>query len=84
MHPQDLSAYLGADIYRIEAVVDEGEGWNIGVPNALAWAKAGESTRVKVVVGKGVGASDKVKVRVTVTSESDATVRESKTCKVRL
>ncbi|KAF2127744.1 M6 metalloprotease [Dothidotthia symphoricarpi CBS 119687] len=83
-HPQDLTAYLGSDIYRLEAEIKDGKGWKVAVPNALAYAKAGETTSVRVAVGAGVGASEKVTVRLTATSESDPSVKESKTCKVKL
>lgn len=82
-HPQDLSAYLGSDIYRLQAEV-EGEGWRVELPNALATAKFGGQTVAKVAVGAKspnttAGAAT---VKLTVTSESDKTVRASKTCKI--
>lgn len=81
-HPQDLSAYLGSDIFRLEAKV-EGKGWEVGVPNAVAHAKFGESTEVKVAVRSGYGAADKATVKLTVTSESDKEVKAQKSCKVQ-
>ena len=82
-HPQDLSAYLGSDIFRLEAKV-EGEGWKVALPNALAYAGAGKQTTVKVAVGHGSGASKEATVTLTATSESDKSVSRVKTCKVRL
>jgi M6 family metalloprotease-like protein len=82
VHPQDLSAYLGSDIFRLDAKV-EGKGWEIGVPNALAHAKFGESTEVKVAVRSGYGAVDKATVKLTVTSESNPKVKAQKSCKVQ-
>jgi hypothetical protein len=82
-HPQDLSAYLGSDIYRLEAGV-KGEGWKVAVPNALAYAKAGKQTTVKVAVGCEGGCSKEATVSLKVTSEGDKSVSRVKTCKVRL
>ncbi|KAF1938679.1 M6 metalloprotease [Clathrospora elynae] len=84
-HPQDLSAYLGSDIYRLTAEV-KGEGWKVAVPNALAYAKAGKQKTVSVAVGCGVegGCAKEATVTLTVTSESDKTVQRVKTCKVRM
>ncbi|KAF1954317.1 M6 metalloprotease [Byssothecium circinans] len=80
-HPQDLGAFLGSDIYRVSAEV-EGEGWKVEVPNALAYAKFGESTEVRVAVGKAEGGSREAVVRVSVRSESNAGVRAGAECRV--
>ncbi|KAK1907841.1 hypothetical protein P3342_006170 [Pyrenophora teres f. teres] len=82
-HPQDLSAYLGSDIFRLEAKIG-GEGWKVALPNALAYAGAGKQKTVKVAVGHGNGASKEATVTLTATSESDKSVSRVKTCKVRL
>jgi hypothetical protein len=82
VHPQDLSKYLGSDIFRLDAKV-EGKGWEVGVPNAVAYAKFGESTEVKVAVRSGYGAADKATVKLTVTSESNPKVKAQKSCKVQ-
>lgn len=82
-HPQDLSSYLGSDIYRVSASID-GVGWKVGIPNALAHAKFGESTTVKIAVGpdaNGYPASGAT-VTLTVTSEGDKSVQGTATCKV--
>ncbi|KAF2243994.1 M6 metalloprotease [Trematosphaeria pertusa] len=83
-HPQDLSKYLGSDIYRLSAEVD-GAGWKVALPNALATAKFGASTTTKVAVGaegEGYAVSSEATVTLTATSESDPKVRVSRTCKV--
>lgn len=82
-HPQDLSAYLGADIYRLTAEV-RGEGWKVETPNALAHAKFGEETMVRVAVGSTgtYGTASKATVKLTVTSESDTSKKVTKTCTV--
>ncbi|KAI8941773.1 hypothetical protein NX059_002977 [Plenodomus lindquistii] len=84
-HPQDLSAYLGSDVYRLEASV-EGEGWKVATPNALAYAAAGKQKTVMVAVGCAGGAecSKEATVSLSVSSEGDKSVKEVKTCKVRL
>lgn len=83
-HPKDLSAYLGSDIYRLSAEVD-GEDWKIRLPNALAYAKAGEGTKVKVAVGSannGTSYPTQGTVTLTAVSESDPKVSGMATCKV--
>jgi M6 family metalloprotease-like protein len=82
-HPQDLSAYLNADIYRVEAEV-EGSGWRVEVPNALATAPFGESTTVRVAVAPGSNSTGEATITLTVTSESDAEVQAMKSFKVAL
>jgi M6 family metalloprotease-like protein len=81
-HPQDLSAYLGSDIFRLNAEV-EGAGWQIDIPNALAYAKFGQSTEVRVAVRKsGKDGAKKATVKLTATSEGDNTVKAQKSCRV--
>ncbi|PSN70868.1 hypothetical protein BS50DRAFT_570320 [Corynespora cassiicola Philippines] len=80
-HPQNLSAYLGSDIYRLSAEIDF-EGWRVELPNALAAAKFGEKTTVKVAVGAGEGYLTEATVSLTATSESDPSVKTTKTCTV--
>ncbi|KAF2472727.1 M6 family metalloprotease domain-containing protein [Lindgomyces ingoldianus] len=78
-HPQDLSSYLTSDIYRLEAEV-EGEGWHVEVPNALAAAKFGASTTVRVAVGASSPAAKDAVVKLTATSESDSIASMTKEC----
>lgn len=84
-HPQDLSAYTGADIFKLSAEVD-GEGWKVETPNALAWAKFGEETVAKVAVGTtskgGYQTGGKAVVTLTATSEGDKKVVASAECAV--
>lgn len=82
-HPQDLSAYLGSDIYRLKAEV-KGAGWKVAVPNALAYAKAGKQKTVNVAVGCEGYCSKEATITLIATSESDKSVTGTKTCKVRL
>ncbi|KAF1838969.1 M6 metalloprotease [Decorospora gaudefroyi] len=82
-HPQDVSGYLGSDIYRLEATV-EGQGWRVALPNALAYAKAGKRKTVKVAVGCEGGCSSETTVTLTATSEGDPSVSCMKTCQISL
>jgi len=83
-HPQDLSAYLGSDIYRLSASVDNAS-WKVGLPNALAHAKFGESTVVKVAIGpasNGTSYPTSGIVALTAVSESDSNVSCTAMCKI--
>ncbi|PVI01166.1 M6 metalloprotease [Periconia macrospinosa] len=63
-HPQDLTKYLGQDIYKLSASVAT-EGWEVVLPNALAHAPFGGQTEVVVGVGRigqGGAAAEGVKV----------------------
>lgn len=84
-HPQDLSAYLGSDIYRLSAQVDS-ESWKVGLPNALAFAKFGESASVKVAFGAATNstsyATKGATITLTATSESDPKIKGTAICKV--
>jgi M6 family metalloprotease-like protein len=82
VHPQDLSAYLTSDIFRIEAEVEGGTGWKVQLPNALATAKYGESVGVDVAVMAAKTASKEAHIKVTVTSEGDAKLKQTKRFKV--
>lgn len=42
-HPEDVSAYLNGDVYRLSATVDG--GWSVVLPNQLATASAGIASR---------------------------------------
>ena len=53
-HPQDASAYLGSDIYRLSTTAT-GTGWSAYLKNALATAKFGDSVSVPVYIEKGTG-----------------------------
>ncbi|KAI1505039.1 M6 family metalloprotease [Biscogniauxia marginata] len=81
-HPQDLSAYLASDIYRLGATVD-GAGWRVEVPNALAVAEFGKSTTANVAVAAANDAAASAVVTLTVTSESDPSVSVTSECLVQ-
>jgi M6 family metalloprotease-like protein len=72
-HPEDVSAYLGSDVYRISATASGGPApW---LPTAVTTAQSGQAVGVQVYVRRGVRA------RVTVTSESDPAKASTATCR---
>ncbi|KAL6865483.1 hypothetical protein ACO1O0_001577 [Amphichorda felina] len=81
-HPSDVSAYVGSDIYRLEAEV-KGTGWRVEVPNALVAAKFGETVSANVAVGASKHADKKGVVTLTVTSESDPAIKATAQCSVK-
>ncbi|MDA0166202.1 M6 family metalloprotease domain-containing protein [Solirubrobacter ginsenosidimutans] len=79
VHPQDATAFLGSDVYRLAATAS-GTGWTAHLKNALATAKFGETIQVPVYIDKAAGAAASGSVTLTATSESDATKTVSATC----
>jgi M6 family metalloprotease-like protein len=71
-HPQDESAFLDSDVYRITATV-YGAGWAVDLQNALAAVKFGAAQQVPVFVRHTGGAVESALITVTATSESDPT-----------
>ncbi|WP_329084092.1 MULTISPECIES: M6 family metalloprotease domain-containing protein [unclassified Streptosporangium] len=80
-HPEDVSAYLKGDVYRLSATVD-GRGWTASLPNELATADSGKNTLVTVNARRGAGGSHLAKVTLTATSESDPSKKAKATCLV--
>jgi hypothetical protein len=72
LHPQDVTAYLNSDIYRLSVSVD-GQGWSAQLQNALAAVKFGDSKTVPVYVTRVPGNAASAKVTLKVVSESDPT-----------
>ncbi|KAH8163977.1 metalloprotease M11 [Xylaria polymorpha] len=81
-HPQDLSAYLKSDVYRLSAKVD-GQGWRVELPNSLAAAEYGKAATVNVAVGATANAKSSAVVTLTATSESDPKISTTAKCQVR-
>ncbi|GLZ37966.1 M6 family metalloprotease domain-containing protein [Actinokineospora sp. NBRC 105648] len=79
-HPEDVSAYLDNDVYRVSATA-EGRGWSVQVPNTLATAKFGREVQVPVHV-KRDGGPPLTKVTLTATSESNPAATATTTCVV--
>ena len=80
-HPEDATPYLTSDVYRLSAAV-AGRGWRIVLPNALATAKFGATTTVKVAVAANPDAVATGFVKLTATSESDPSKTVTKQCRV--
>ncbi|KAK2015515.1 M6 family metalloprotease domain-containing protein [Colletotrichum eremochloae] len=80
-HPEDVSAFLDSDVYRLSAGV-EGAGWRVELPNALVAAKFGEVKSARVSVGAASDASELAVVTLKATSESDPSVVASAQCQL--
>ncbi|PPK67086.1 M6 family metalloprotease domain-containing protein [Actinokineospora auranticolor] len=79
-HPEDVSAYLNGDVYRVTAKTDNSE-WTVAVPNALTTAQFGETVRVPVHAKRNSG-SGQTTVTFTATSESNTTATATTTCTI--
>jgi M6 family metalloprotease-like protein len=73
LHPQDVTAFLASDIYRL-AVTVEGDGWSAQLLNALAAVEFGASQPVTVYVSRDRDGSPSGTVTLRATSESDPSV----------
>ncbi|MFF4775242.1 M6 family metalloprotease domain-containing protein [Microtetraspora fusca] len=80
-HPQDVSAYLNSDVYRLKSEV-VGTGWTTITPNALATVGSGDHTTVTVFAQRADGGSKHATVKLTATSESDPSTTMTATCNV--
>ncbi|WP_214105674.1 M6 family metalloprotease domain-containing protein [Acrocarpospora catenulata] len=78
-HPEDVSAYLNGDVYRLTAEVN-GQGWTISLPNHLATADFGKNTTVPVHALRDQGGTRTAKIKLTATSVSDPTKTDTATC----
>jgi M6 family metalloprotease-like protein len=78
LHPQDVTAYLDNDIYRLSVSV-EGKGWSAQLQNALAAVKFGGSQPAPVYVSREPGSASSAKVTLTAQSESDPTRKATAT-----
>src|SRR4051794_18857484 len=79
LHPQDETASLHNDIYRLSAAAS-GQGWTATLRNALATAKFGERASVPVSVTRGAGASASNTITLTAQSVSDPSKVSTATC----
>ncbi len=75
-HPQDASAYLNSDIYRLSATAT-GTGWSAYLKNAFATAKFGDTVSVPVYIEKGTGAGS---ITLNAVSESDPSKTATQIC----
>jgi hypothetical protein len=81
LHPQDATAYLNSDIYRLSVSVD-GKGWSAQLSDALAAVQFGGSILVPVYASQRSGSSTSAKVTLKAVSESDPTIMATATCVV--
>jgi hypothetical protein len=81
LHPQDETAYLHNDIYRLTAGA-QGAGWHAELPNGLATARFGDTVDVPVYVTRDAGRAASGVVTLTATSVSDTTKTDTATCAV--
>lgn len=82
LHPQDATAYLQDDIYRLSVSVS-GRGWRAQLQNALAAVKFGEAQSVPVYVAAGAGRAGSAKITLKARSESDPTKTATAVIKVK-
>ena len=80
-HPEDVRAWLNADVYRLSASVS-GSGYRVVLPNALASTWFGTATNVSVNVAATSTAAATGTVTLRATSESDPTKTTTATCTV--
>ena len=81
VHPEDVTAYVNNDIYRLSTTA-EGSGWNAQLVNALATAAFGATVTVPVYVTRDLGSALTGTIRLTATSVSDVTKTSTGTCSV--
>jgi M6 family metalloprotease-like protein len=79
LHPQDQTANLTSDVYRLSASAT-GTGWTAKILNALTAVKFGESVSVPVYVTRATNASAAGTVSLTATSESDPSQTQTAVC----
>ncbi len=82
-HPEDVSAYLDSDVYRLSASL-AGDGWTAELYNALATAEAGATVNVPVYVIRTPGADNRAVVTLTATSESDPSKTATASCNLKV
>lgn len=78
-HPEDVTAYVGSDVYRVQAGVSA-RGWTTWVPSAVTTARFGETVPVTVYVKRDANAPRSAAVQLTATSESDPTKSATTSC----
>jgi len=72
-----------SDIYRLSASSSSGD-WEVTLPNALAFAKAGETVEVPVHVLRNPPGAVRTTVTLTATSETDPSQTSTSTCNVHV
>ncbi|MBE1491656.1 metallopeptidase domain-containing protein [Plantactinospora soyae] len=80
-HPEDVSAYLKSDVYRLSAAVN-GRGWTVVLPTELTSAAFGRSVPVKAVATASGSSTASGRITLTARSESDPSRTATATCRV--
>ncbi len=80
-HPQDATAWLNSDIYRL-AVSVQGAGWTAQLRNGLAAVKFGGRASIAVFISHAAGAAASGTITLTATSESDPARTATAVCRV--
>ena len=83
-HPEDVSAFLNSDVYRLSIDGVAGNGWNAQLYNELATAEFGQTVNVPVYVTRVPTSTGLTTVTLRATSESDPTKTTTATCRVRV
>jgi M6 family metalloprotease-like protein len=81
LHPQEVSAYVRNDIYRLSVAV-EGQGWSVDLQNALATVPFGRSLTIPVYVAPTGVIRRPARVTLTAVSESDPSKHASVTASI--
>ncbi len=74
VHPQDVSAFIQQDLYRLSVTVT-GTGWTAQIPNALVAVKYGDSVPVPVHLHHGPVGGGPVTITLHAQSESDSRIQ---------
>jgi hypothetical protein len=80
-HPEDVSSFLGGDVFRLSATVDA-RGWTTWLPNQLTSTRFGRTVQVPVYAKQDTPGSRLVRVNLTARSESDPSKTSTATCYV--
>src|ERR1044072_3570040 len=76
VHPQDASAFLDSDVYRLSTTAT-GTGWSAYLKNTFASAEFGQSVSIPVYLEKGTGSGSGP---LNAVSESDPSKPASGVC----
>ncbi|WP_173136847.1 M6 family metalloprotease domain-containing protein [Kibdelosporangium persicum] len=80
-HPEDVSAYVDSDVYRLSASVS-GNGWSVQLPSEIVTAKAGTTVQVPVNAVRAHGGMPHATVTLTAKSESNPSATSTATCQL--
>jgi M6 family metalloprotease-like protein len=84
VHPEDVSANLTSDVYRLSIDAPTGNGWSAQLYSALTTAEFGETVNVPVYVTRVPTSTGNTTITLRATSESDPSKTATSTCKVNV